>query len=240
MRRLLASAAAACLVLAGAASAVAAPAPPTGPRPPPRLFLSPSGEPFRQGPDTPDPLQAWFDGADTGHLGYLDRAEFRADATRFFRKLDENADGVVDGFEVQDYETKVVPELADWSEGIAEGAPGGSGNHGGDRHGGHRGQGGHRGGGGGPGGEGQGGDADHPARPPRGQRLAQLINEPEPVTGADFNFDSHITLDEWMRATDQRFDLLDKAKTGKLTLAELRAIISPPPHGAGGTAPRGP
>lgn len=241
MRRLLASTAAACVVLASASLAVAdPPATPPGGRPPPRLFLSPSGEPFRLGPDTPDPLQAWFDGADTGHLGYLDRAEFRADATRFFRKLDENADGVVDGFEVQDYETKIVPELADWSEGIAEGVPGGSGNHGGDRHGGHRGQGGHRGGGGGAADAGQGGGGEHPGgRQPRGLRLAQLINEPEPVSGADFNFDSHITLDEWMRATDQRFDLLDKAKTGQLTLTELRAIISPPPHGARG-APASP
>jgi opacity protein-like surface antigen len=224
MRRLLASTVAAA-GLALAAAAVAAP--PPGPRPPPRIFLSPSGEPFRLASDMPDPLQAWFDGADTGHLGYLDRAEFRADAARFFKKLDENSDGVVDGFEVQDYETKMVPELADWSEGIGDSPPAGS--HSGDRHGGHRGEGGSHGDDRG-GDDGQGG-GDHPGgRQPRGQRLAQLINEPEPVTGADFSFDSHITLAEWTRATDQRFDLLDKAKTGKLTLVQLRALISPPPR----------
>ena len=226
MRRLLALGLAVALA-AGPAVAQLQPKP----APPPRIFLSPSGEPFRLGPDMPDPLAAWFAGADTGHLGYLDRAEFRADAARFFKTLDANGDGMVDGFEVQAYETKIVPELADWSEGIGEGPAPGAGEHpGGGGHGRHE--------GGGHGGEHQGGE--HPggdaAHPPRGQRIAQLINEPEPVSDADFNFDSHITPDEWMRAADQRFDLLDKAQTGKLTLDALRAILSPPPRSQRGTA----
>jgi len=225
MRRLLPWASA-CLLLGGAALADP-PAPPRQP-PPPRVFLSPAGEPFRLGPDDPDPLKAWFDQADVNHLGYLDRAEFRADAARFFKRLDENGDGVIDGFEVSDYETKVVPELADWSEGIPAGG-GGSQSHGeggpggGGRHGGHGGGfGGGRGDQGG--GQGQGtGDHGHPSRAPV---IAQLINEPEPVSDADLNFDSHITPDEWMRAADQRFDLLDEAHTGKLTLEALRARLA--------------
>ena len=31
---------------------------------------------------------------------------------------------------------------------------------------------------------------------------------------------------EWLRATDQRFDLLDTAKTGRLTLDGLRAKMA--------------
>jgi hypothetical protein len=245
------------LALAGAAAAAPAPAP--TPPPPPRIFLSPSGEPFRTGPSTPDPLRAWFDKADAKHQGYIDREEFRADAARFFKVLDENGDGVVDGFEAADYEHKIAPELAAEAEGRYPAQPdtgrsagggqtgqgqggqgqggegqGGQGPNGpgggspGGGPGGHRGEGGfgHRG-------QGedhtQGGDARQAARRPARRAIGQLINEPEPVTGADFNLDSHITLAEWMRATDQRFDLLDTDKTGRLTYAALKAKLDGPP-----------
>jgi hypothetical protein len=205
--------------LAGAA--LAAP-PPAGPPPPPRLFLSPSGEPFHLGPGTPDPLKAWFDGADTNHDGAIDKAEFRADAERFFKRLDENSDGMIDGFETSDYENKVVPEFAEIAEGRYPGqfGPG----RGGGRDGGR----------GGRGGSDRGKDQDKPGdaasakRPQASRGIVQLLDEPEPVTGADFNLDSHITLAEWDKAADQRFDLLDVAKTGRLTLDVLRARLNPP------------
>jgi len=216
MRRRLVAMAAAGLALAGAAVA-APPAPPPAYHPP-RLFLSPSGEPFRAGPDAPDPLQTWFDQADTGHLGYLDRAEFRADAQRFFKRLDANGDGRVDGFEVAAYEQKIVPELADWSEGIpvsdTGSRPVGHHRHDGDRRGGDR--------------RGPGRDAggDGGGHGPRSPALAQLIADPEPVMAADYDFDSHITPAEWMRLTDARFDALDETHAGKLTLAGLRARLA--------------
>jgi hypothetical protein len=216
MRRLLPWASA-CLLLGGAA--LAAPAT-ERPVPPPRVFLSPSGEPFRLGPTMPDPLKAWFDQADVSHLGYLDRAEFRADAARFFKQLDTNGDGVVDGFELANYEAKIVPELADWSEGIpppgeAGGGPRGHGDSGADggHHGGH-------------GGEHDGEHDRTHGHGPRTPVIAQLINEPEPVSDADFNFDSHITLSEWLHAADQRFDLLDQAHAGRLTLEALRTRLA--------------
>ena len=192
-----------------------------------RLFLSPSGEPFHASPAAPDPLKTWFDQADANHDGVIDRAEFRADAVRFFKLLDENHDGIIDGFEVADYEAKVVPELSDEALGRMGGGPGGA--PGADQGGGQAGSG-HRSG------------RDHGQPPagapdahgaPRQSGISQLIGEPEPVSGADFNFDSHITLDEWMRATDQRFDILDQTKSGKLTLDGLRArfktLVGPAP-----------
>jgi hypothetical protein len=213
MRRLIACALA-LAALGLAASALADPPAPPKPPPTPRLFISPSGEPFRLGPTDPDPLKAWFDQADSAHLGYIDRAAFRADAARFFKQLDENGDGIVDGFEVADYEAKLVPEITQYADGRYPTQPGLA----------------------------QGPSPETPpqdaagsgaAKPPAPRRprqppqiVAQLIDEPEPVSGADLNLDSHITLAEWMRATDARFDLLDKAHTGRLTLDALRTILN--------------
>jgi hypothetical protein len=219
MRRIFALGLAAAL-MAGAAVAQTPPqtaAPASKPAPPPRIFLSPSGEPFRLSQSTPDPLKAWFEQVDANHDGVIDRFEFRADAARFFQKLDENGDGIVDGFEAADYESKIAPELAEQAEGRLPGqfTPRDQSE---DR----------------PAQHGQPQTEPHreshaaPVSGP-GRRIAQLIDEPEPVTGADFNLDSHITLEEWMRATDRRFEMLDTAKTGRLTLDQLRERLAHPP-----------
>jgi Ca2+-binding EF-hand superfamily protein len=192
--------------LAGTAFADPPAKPAKPPPPPPRLFVSPAGEPFRLSPSDPDPLKAWFDQVDTKRQGYIDRDEFRADAVRFFKQLDENGDGVIDGFEVADYEAKIAPEIADWSEGRYPGEFGPSPDP---------------------------SQKPAPGQPRRGRdqpgpAIAQLVDEVEPVSGADFNLDSHITLAEWMRATDDRFELLDTGHTGRLTLDALRARLNAP------------
>ncbi len=202
---------------------LAQPAGPPGPKPaaPPRIFLSPSGEPYRLSPTTPDPLKAWFDHVDANRDGVVDRFEFRADAAIFFKTLDENGDGVIDGFEASDYEHKIVPELAEQAEGRLPGqfAPRDRDGQSEDRS------------------PKPGQRATEPHRESHavgpggvagrgGRGIAQLVDEPEPVTGADFNLDSHITLAEWLRATDQRFDLLDTAHTGRLTLEALRTKMA--------------
>ncbi|HZZ90866.1 MAG TPA: hypothetical protein VFE13_21260 [Caulobacteraceae bacterium] len=186
--------------------AAAQPAPAGKPAPPsPRIFLSPSGEPFRQSPAVPDTLKAWFDGADLNHDSAIDRFEFRADAARFFKLLDANGDGVIDGFETADYESKIAPELAEQAEGRLPGMFG-------------------------PGHDAKPGDKDD--KRGRGRKLVrvigQLLPEPEPVTGADFDLDGKISQADWMRAADQRFDLLDTAHAGRLPLEALRQRLAHP------------
>jgi hypothetical protein len=58
-------------------------------------------------------------------------------------------------------------------------------------------------------------------RRPEGAGLFGLLNEPEPVAAADVNFDSHITLQEFLAAADRRFDALDRKGLGYLTLDAL-------------------
>lgn len=189
------------------------------PGPPPeeagRLFISPSGEPFRGGGGR----EAWFARADTDHDGALTLAEFRADALAFFKVLDANGDGRIDGFENSAYETKIAPEITRMSfpgEGgggrrgppmggdgeasrIPRGGPDGS--HGG-RRGGH-------------------GGGQHGGGAREGAARYGLLNEPQPVRGADADLDWKVTAEEWAKAAAKRFSILDADGDGKLTLATL-------------------
>jgi EF hand len=213
---------------------------------PVRLFISPSGEPFRG----EDGLGHWIAQADTDHDGSVSLAEFRADALHSFKVLDTNGDGVIDGFELQHYEHDIVPEIAvlSFDAGPTAGRPPGRGGGGGGRGGGGggggmgrggggggMGGGGGRGGGMGRGGGGQGGggsdssapqDTRAPAAGPEGAARYGLINEPEPIAAADTDLDGKVTLAEWMAITDRRFAKLDHLKTGKLT---RESLLHPPP-----------
>lgn len=169
------------LALAGAARAQAPDAPPA--RSAERVFISPSGEPFRPAPGEPPPFEAWWSHLDPGHTGRADRAAFRADAVAFFQRLDVNHDGVVDGFEVAAYEKTIAPELAADGQGLGL----------------------------------RGASRDGP--------VAQILADPEPVSGADLELTSRITLAEWLAASDRRFDLLDKKKQGFLDHDALMALL---------------
>ncbi|HWA61973.1 MAG TPA: hypothetical protein VG939_11395 [Caulobacteraceae bacterium] len=206
-------------LLPAAALAAEPPAPPEKP-PPARLFVSPSGEPFRLGPGVADPFDAWFDHADTNHDGRIDRAEFRADAKAFFARLDTDHDGRIDGFEIGAYERDVVPELAKEAEAAAfAGAVrvyrGGSQEGGGGRRRGGR------------GGEHESAEThgveeiDQPRGPGPEVGHASILNEPEPVSGADLDLDGKVSAAEWAAATDRRFDDLDPAHLGYLTRQSL-------------------
>ena len=148
-------------------------------------------------------MARWFAQADKNGDGRLDRGEFRADAEAFFRVLDENHDGLIDGFEVSDYEQHIAPEIIG-----AYGSGGGGGRRSG-RGGGRR------------GGPEQGQDGAGSAAVLQGAAIFGLLDEPEPVTAADTDLSGRITLAEWMAVTDRRFDLLDTKQLGYLTLADL-------------------
>jgi hypothetical protein len=184
-----------------------------------RLFISPSGEPFRGGAG----LDAWFARVDADHDGTISRAEFKADAMASFQVLDENHDGKIDGFEIQDYEHNIVPEITAFSFGAGDGprsrSDGGGGHRGGGRHGG-----GGRGGGPGFAGMPGGGGLQGAAR-------FSLLNEPQPLSGADLDVDGRVTLDEWTRATSRRFDQLDTTHAGALTKATLPPLPGQPGPG---------
>lgn len=165
-----------------------------------QVFISPAGEPFRADVGQPYPVAAWFAGADADHDGVLTREEFVADSLRFFDKLDTDKSGVLDGFEVSAYERNIAPEIVQASAMPQQGPPSG----------------------GGP-------DGDGP-RPRRDGGLGNmllgatpfaLLAEPQPVMGADADFNRRVTRDEATRAANARFKLLDKDGDGRLTLAEL-------------------
>jgi hypothetical protein len=52
-----------------------------------------------------------------------------------------------------------------------------------------------------------------------------LLAEPEPVSGADTDLNSHVSLAEWLAATDRRFDLLDVKRLGYLSREALVARL---------------
>lgn len=211
------------------------------------LFISPMGEPFRGRPDAPAPHDQWFDGADTDHDGALTNAEMQADAARFFKLLDQRGDGEIDPDDVERYETILAPEIR--VGGMGGGPPG-------MRRGGGRGKGrggppggggggGPPGGGGGmdgppggaPGGGGSGGGAVREVRMKQGAARFGYLDYPQPVIVADRNFNRGVDSDEWAKAADARFAMLDANGDGKLEKSELPKLRSfGPPRGgnAGG------
>ena len=159
------------------------------------LFISPGGEPFRGA----DGKETWFAGADADHDGVLTLKEFREDAMRFFKVLDANGDGQIDGSENSLYETRIAPEITRMDFGGGPGA-------------GPRGR------------EGE----PRPfirrasrAEPRTGAARYSMLNEPQPVRGADADLNQRVSAEEWARAAKRRFELLDADKDDRLTVQTL-------------------
>ena len=188
--------------------------PPPSPRPPLlQVFISPAGEPFHAESGQPYPVGQWFSRADADHDGRLTRAEFMADSLAFFDRLDLDRDKVVDGFENADYERNIAPEIRGImprADRVADGPP--------------------------PlalppnrtdrvtGLPGLPEPRDRPG-PARREGAAQyaLINEPQPVRGADADLDQRVSRAEAEVAARRRFAFLDPDGDGAVLLADLPA-----------------
>jgi Ca2+-binding EF-hand superfamily protein len=199
------------------------------------------GEPFRSERGGGDPQDKWFEQADTNHDGALSRAEFSADAARFFKILDREQDGEIDPDDIDHYETVLAPEIR-----VGGGGAGGArlAGGGGRPGGGHRGGGGRGGGGGrrggdggsaGPGG-GQGSGETHVTYGKQGAARFSYFDFPEPVTVADTNFNRGVDAAEFQHAADLRFALLEKNGDGRIERKELPRISAAP---SGSRGPRG-
>ena len=185
-------------------------------------FISPMGEPFRAHSATDDTLADWFYQADGNRDGVLTAAEMIADAERFFAKLDTNHDGQIDPDELAQYEYEVAPEIQVMSRtrrAPGQPAPVVKQSDDDDLY----------------------ADADSRRRDRRrnrdqdyanlgiggglqGAARYSLLNMPEPVAAADTDFDRAITLAEFRQAAMARFQLLDTAHQGRITLAQLEAM----------------
>jgi hypothetical protein len=178
------------------------------------LFISPAGEPFRAAQEAPYPVAAWFSGADRNNDGRVSLEEFQADAERFFRVLDSDKDGTIDGFEAGDYERKIVPEIVPRVSGLRPGegmdpslmrdieGRGGRGERG----------------------DGEGRRSSRAVagdRRPQGAAVFGLLSDPQPVAASDTDLSGKISRDEWRAVAASRFALLDTAQQGYLTLAGL-------------------
>ena len=212
-----------------------------GERPRGRLFISPMGEPFRSEKGAADPVDLWFQQADTNHDDALSRDEFQKDAARWFAVLDSGHDGEIYPYDIEFYETELAPEIRVGGAGGGGGGRGGmrgGGRGGGGHHGGGMGGGGGHRGGGGPGGGDAGEQSGGQTRVTEGKQGAArygFFDYPEPITVADSNFNRGIDPMEFRKAADDRFDMLVRSHDGLIHRADLPKISEVPAgmHGRG-------
>jgi hypothetical protein len=173
----------------------------------PQEFIAPSGEPFRVYGNVPYPVADWFAGADKNADGKLDYAEFNADFLRFFDALDVDHDGAIDSIEKNRYESTVAPETLggswngargpdtnqEWASKFAAGT-----------------------------------DLPNVERPKRtsgqipiGAGRFDLLGLPEPVAAMDLELRGRISRRAAGEAAQMRFNQLDTAHRGYLTLDTL-------------------
>jgi hypothetical protein len=185
-------------------------------------FISPMGEPFRSRSRSDDTLANWFRQADRDHDGAVTAAEMLSDAERFFATLDTNHDGQIDPDELAHYEYEIAPEIQVMSKtkrAAGEPAPAVE----------------------------QSDADDGQSRAWRRKRTREdyvmlgmagalqgaaryaLLNIPEPVAAADSDFNRLISRAEFRQAALARFELLDSAHRGALTLAQLEPLRPLPP-----------
>lgn len=192
------------LLLTAQAGAAAGEAAPQGRQ---QVFVAPSGEPFRVYGDVAYPVANWFAAADANGDGKLDSAEFTGDFLRFFDTLDVNHDGAIDSIEKERYENTVAPETLggswngrrdpdaneEWASGFSDDVslP----------------------------------QVDRPKRSrgqaPIGAARYDLLGLPEPVAAMDLELRGRISRSAASEVARLRFNQLDTAHRGYLTLDTL-------------------
>jgi hypothetical protein len=183
-------------------------------------FISPMGEPFRPSSSGEAPIVRWFVQADRNRDGALTADEMQADADRFFARLDSTPDRQIDPQEIAAYEYEIAPDVqvnAQWKRPRGEAAPKPAPDR--DRafdYGAHKRE-----------------DRYDGYRSDGLQGAARygLLNIPQPVTGADADFNRLVTLAEFRQAAAYRFKLLDSQGHGRITLAELETRLPTRPRG---------
>jgi hypothetical protein len=175
-------------------------------------FISPMGEPIRARVPNEDTLARWFNQVDLNRDGVLTSDELVADAARYFDLLDTNHDGQIDPDELVHYEWTVAPEIQVNSRLRRARLPGEAPPKPDARD-----------------------DGDEPRRErdrsrrnadngPQGAARYALLNLPEPVAAADSDLNRAITAQEFTQAALERFQLLDKAHLGRISLQQLEAL----------------
>jgi hypothetical protein len=177
--------------------------PTAAPSPPGGLFLSPMGEPYRSSDPAADNGGAWFARADRDGDGGLTPAEMRDDAARFFATLDTDGDGEIEPAEMARYENEVAPEVQVGLQMRGMGL-----------------------------GSWRDPDRRHRRIPVyergiEGAGRYSFLNIPQPVMAADSEMNRGVSRDEFARAADRRFALLDADKDGRLLRAELPPLPQP-------------
>lgn len=201
-------------MLASTALAGEPPAPITVTAYPWAPFVSPMGEPFRSRAPDDDPFAHWFHQADSNQDGMLTADEMRADAERFFALLDGNRDGRIDSEERMTYESEIAPEVqsnSKWKRTRQETAAEARSDDDSDRDGRRR--------------RSANNIDGYQLDGLQGAARYGLLNLPEPVAGADANFDRFVSLDEFRSAAVYRFQLLDSDRLGRLTLQKLEVLV---------------
>jgi hypothetical protein len=177
-------------------------------------FVSPMGEPFRSRAPDDDPFARWFHQADGNQDGMLTADEMRGDAERFFATLDGNRDGRIDSEERMTYESEIAPEVqsnSQWKRTRHETAA--QRRSGEDRDRGDRRR------------RSDNGIDGYQLDGLQGAARYGLLNLPEPVSGADADFNRIVTLEEFRRAAWYRYQLLDSNRLGRLTFQDLKALL---------------
>lgn len=180
-------------------------------QPPQRIpvYLSLMGEPFRGTVGGPRPLADWFAVADRDHDGAVSRAEMLEDASRFFKILDVDGDGVINTIEMSRYEREIAPaqirfdgglkpfRSSDKSDSVGRGSPEDP-----DR-------------------EGRRSFSSIGGGSRRILRDLQYLEVPQPVMMADGDVNQRVTADEFAKMASKRFVLNDKNGDGRLEASEL-------------------